>query len=46
MSERRRPAPKSVPQMGHGPRGPRGMGPRQPLNKQALKRLMGYLKPY
>ena len=47
MSERRRPAPKTIPTMGGGgPRGPRGMGPRQPLNKQALKRLLGYLKPY
>ncbi|MCR5297131.1 MAG: ABC transporter ATP-binding protein/permease [Clostridiales bacterium] len=32
--------------MGGGPRGPRGMGPRHPLDKQALKRLLGYLKPY
>ena len=47
MTERRRPAPKTIPTMGGGgPRGPRGMGPRQPLNKQALKRLLGYLKPY
>ena len=32
--------------MGGGPRGMRGMGPRQPLDKKALKRLLGYLKPY
>ena len=47
MSERRRgPAPKAAPPMGGGPRGPRGMGPRQPLDKKALLRLMRYLKPY
>ena len=34
---------------GGGPRGPRGMGmggPRQPINKESFKRLLGYLKPY
>ena len=47
MSERRRgPAPKAAPPMGGGPRGPRGMGPRQPLDKKSLRRLMRYLKPY
>lgn len=47
MSERRRgPAPKAAPPMGGGPRGPRGMGPRQPLDKKSLLRLMRYLKPY
>ena len=45
MSERKGPAPKAAP-MGGGPRGPRGMGPRQPLDKEALVRLLGYLKPY
>ena len=46
MSEQRRgPAPK-MPPAGGGPRGPRGFGPRQPLDKKALVRLMGYLKPY
>ena len=29
-----------------GPRGPRGMGPRQPINKKVLLRVLGYLKPY
>ena len=47
MSEQRKgPAPKAAPPMGGGPRGPRGMGPRQPLDKKALVRLLGYLKPY
>ncbi len=47
MSERKGPAPKAPAHtMGGGPRGPRGMGPRQPLDKKALKRLLGYLKPY
>ena len=32
--------------MGGGPRGPRGMGPRQPINKKVLFRVLGYLKPY
>ena len=46
MSEQRRgPAPK-MPPAGGGPRGPRGFGPRQPLDKKALVRLLGYLKPY
>ena len=46
MSEQRKgPAPK-MPPAGGGPRGPRGFGPRQPLDKKALVRLMGYLKPY
>ena len=47
MSERKNPAPKAqAPAMGGGPRGPRGMGPRQPLDKKSLVRLMRYLKPY
>ena len=46
MSERKGPAPKTMPQAGGGPRGPRGMGPRVPLDKKALGRLLGYLKPY
>ncbi len=48
MSEQRKgPAPKApAPAMGGGPRGPRGMGPRQPLDKKALVRLLAYLKPY
>ncbi len=29
-----------------GPRGPRGMGPRQPINKKVLFRVLSYLKPY
>ena len=45
MSERRGPAPKA-PAPGGGPRGPRGFGPRQPLDKKALARLLRYLKPY
>ena len=49
MSERERkgPAPKEpVPSAGGGPRGPRSFGPRQPLDKKSLVRLLGYLKPY
>ena len=29
-----------------GPHGPRGMGPRQPINKKVLLRVLSYLKPY
>ena len=29
-----------------GPQGPRGMGPRQPINKKVLLRVLSYLKPY
>ncbi len=47
MSEKRGPAPKApAPGTGGGPRGPRGFGPRQPLDKKALVRLMKYLTPY
>ena len=46
MSERRGPAPKVPAPAGGGPRGPRAFGPRQPLDKKALVRLLGYLKPY
>ena len=45
MSERRRSA-SAQPAMGGGPRGPRAMGPRQPINKESAKRLLTYLKPY
>ena len=45
--ERRGPAPKEpAPSAGGGPRGPRAFGPRQPLDKKSLVRLLGYLKPY
>ena len=47
MSERKNQPPKQpAPPMGGGPRGPRMMGPRQPINKESLKRLLGYVKPY
>ena len=48
MSERKQQQRPAGPPMGGGPRGPRGMamGPRQPINKQALLRLLSYLKPY
>ena len=29
-----------------GPHGPRGMGPRQPINEKVLLRVLSYLKPY
>ena len=29
-----------------GPHGPRGIGPRQPINKKVLLRVLSYLKPY
>lgn len=29
-----------------GPHGPRGMGPRQPISKKVLLRVLSYLKPY
>ena len=32
--------------MGGGPRGPRAMGPRQPINKKTMLRVLSYLKPY
>ena len=47
MSEqKRRPQRQPSQNMGGGPRGPRAMGPRQPINKESMKRLMGYVKPY
>ena len=47
MSEqKRRPQRQPSQTMGGGPRGPRMMGPRQPINKETLKRLMAYVKPY
>ncbi len=47
MSERKGPAPKApAPGMGGGPRGARAFGPRQPLDKKSLGRLLGYVKPY
>ncbi|MBO7662772.1 MAG: ABC transporter ATP-binding protein [Clostridia bacterium] len=44
MSEKKQ-APKAV-VAGGGFRGPRAMGPRQPVDKKALKRLLAYLKPF
>ncbi|MBO4836554.1 MAG: ABC transporter ATP-binding protein, partial [Clostridia bacterium] len=45
MSERKnQPAPR--PMMGGGPRGPRAMGPRQPIKKETAARLLKYLKPF
>ena len=46
MSERKNQPKQPAPPMGGGPRGPRMMGPRQPINKESLKRLLGYVKPY
>ena len=46
MSEQNRKQPASAPVMRGGPRGPRAMGPRQPINKKSAVRLLGYLKPY
>ena len=47
MSERKDAAPKaSAPAAGGGPRGPRAFGPRQPMDKKSLARLLAYLKPY
>ena len=45
MSEKKKQAAPQ-PMMGGGPRGPRAMGPRQPINKESAVRLLGYLKPY
>ena len=46
MSERKN-QPQQKPVMaGGGPRGPRAMGPRQPIKKEDALRLLGYLKPY
>ena len=47
MSEKRQP-PKApaAPAQGGGPRGPRAMGPRQPIEKRTVIRLLSYLKPY
>jgi len=45
MSERKNQQP-ARPMMGGGPRGPRTMGPRQPINKKTVLRLLTYLKPY
>ena len=38
-------APQAV-VTGGGPRGPRAMGPRQPIQKRTVLRLMTYLKPF
>ncbi len=52
MSERKDKAdrrPEQQTGMHGGPRGSRGMmpgGPRQPINKEAAARLLGYMKPY
>ena len=45
MSEKKKQAPQAV-AVGGGPRGPRAMGPRQPIKKETVFRVMGYLKPY
>jgi len=45
MSEARKQAP-ARPAFTGGPRGPRAMGPRQPINRATAKRLLGYLKPF
>ena len=45
MSEKKKQTPQAV-AVGGGPRGPRAMGPRQPIKKETVFRVMGYLKPY
>ncbi len=47
MSEKKQ-APKAPQAVvtGGGPRGPRAMGPRQPIQKRTVLRLMTYLKPF
>lgn len=50
MSEQKnssRPAPDSRPAAsGGGPRGPRGMGPRQPIHKETVVRVLKYVAPF
>ena len=46
MSEQKKQQPAPQPMRGGGPRGPRAMGPRQPINKKTVLRLLGYVKPY
>ena len=46
MSEKRSQSQKPAPAVQGGPRGPRAMGPRQPINKEHAVRLFAYLKPY
>ena len=47
MSEKKTVSTASRPSMGGGPRGARGaMGPRQPIEKKTVVRLLSYLKPY
>ena len=47
MSEKRQPSKApAAPAQGGGPRGPRAMGPRQPIEKRTVIRLLSYLKPY
>ena len=46
MSEKKKQAPAQTAVVGGGPRGPRAMGPRQPIDKKTVVRLLGYLKPY
>ena len=46
MSERKGPAPKAAPPTGGGPRGPRAMGPRQPIHRESVARLLKYVAPF
>ena len=48
MSERKEQGrkPQGPVAVGGGMRGPRAMGPRQPINKATAIRMMGYVKPY
>ena len=49
MSEQRKNAPRqdaARPIGGGGPRGPRAMGPRQPIHKETVVRLLKYITPF
>ena len=46
MSENRKQQTPPARPMGGGPRGPRAMGPREPIKKEDAIRLLSYLKPF
>ncbi len=47
MSERKNPPARPAAQpVGGGPRGPRAMGPRQPIHRESVARLLKYVAPF
>ena len=46
MSEKKNSAPVRPVPAGGGPRGPRAMGPMQPIHKETVARLLKYIVPF